>query len=664
MSAFGPYMKAFLKNAHKKMREALPVTLFFLVLFYTILIFFGFSYIMTVPLVTVIFKGNYQKRQSLMSMMTLVWRHLFLAVLAFLAAHSFPLCLILNLIVPFVLIAEKSSQFYPMGYFSELMTFTFLQLVPVDLHGFGIHMAALAYALLYFCVVVWLYQCRQKPLPEYQLEQRGLLLFAAWIARQLEGREKENFAGELFSIQQELYRKAYHKSFWRENRRVNESVHYTFALMYQRVIYFVGSGYQSSMLEGEEEQEFCRKMAAYLKALGEDGFQKKEQREKAGEEGEQLLHVVQQRDEELYIFFQNFLQPLLSILKRLDDFPGTERRKTGLLQVPGKQFELVRLDSFEIRFALRMSVVLAVTFSYSMQSHAEHGFWLPLNAFILLRPMYEESVYRMKTRFAGTAVGSILMAFILPLLPGTNGHILFASGIVIGQYAATPGTWQQAFFSTCYGLAMTTLALSEKTALELRMLYVGIAVVVVLIVNKFFFPTSLKSQFRYNFQFLFHMQHLYLRILENCLNGKKIAYDAMCSAQLRYHLVHEQLMQYLKRQESGQSDYYRKLLSTSWKMISEMEQMFVLVNAKDWEEGELKTWNAYILYADYVLNQVQQMLHMKPEKYVALKAGIPYQRSMVQEPQLSLLMTRYSKNLSALYQMACQNAGEKSAKGT
>src|SRR5699024_9246769 len=57
-----------------------------------------------------------------------------------------------------------------------------------------------------------------------------------------------------------------------------------------------------------------------------------------------------------------------------------------------------RLDSFETRFALRMSVVLLVSFAYTMLSQADHGYWLPMNAFLLLRPMYEDSKYRMKTR--------------------------------------------------------------------------------------------------------------------------------------------------------------------------------------------------------------------------------------------------------------------------
>lgn len=325
-------------------------------------------------------------------------------------------------------------------------------------------------------------------------------------------------------------------------------------------------------------------------------------------------------------------------------------------KLPGRFLPVLRSDAFETKFALRMSIVLAITFSYSMLSHAEHGFWLPLNAFLLLRPMYEESVHRVKTRFIGTAAGSILLAMILPLLPGTTGHILFASIIVVGLYTATPGTWQQALCSTCFALSFTTLAIAEKTALELRLLYVVIAILIVLTVNRFFFPTSIKSQFWYNFQTIFHMQHSYLRILENSLN-RKIEYDIICDAQLQYHLVHEQIMQYLKKHESEQADYYKELLGISFRMVSEMEQLLILVNTMRRGTGEAEILKDYILYTDYVLNQIQQMLDMKADRDAPQIKEIRYQRKMENEPQLSLLMTRYSKNLSHLYQTVCRHSG-------
>lgn len=151
------------------------------------------------------------------------------------------------------------------------------------------------------------------------------------------------------------------------------------------------------------------------------------------------------------------------------------------------------------------------------------------------------------------------------------------------------------------------------------------------------------------------MQHSYLRILESSLT-RKIEYDIICDAQLQYHLVHEQIMEYLKKQKPEQNQYYLELLTISWKMVSEMEQLFVLVNGKRQGIEEAALLKDYILYTDYILNQVQQMLNMKTEKNIPLLKGRKYQRMIENEPQISFLMTRYSHNLSSLYQIVCKNS--------
>ena len=324
----------------------------------------------------------------------------------------------------------------------------------------------------------------------------------------------------------------------------------------------------------------------------------------------------------------------------------------------GKMKNIVRLDSFETRFALRMSVVLLVSFAYTILSQADHGYWLPLNAFLLLRPMYEDSKYRMKTRFIGTAAGCVVISLLLPYFPGTGGHFLLAAIMVVCMYTATPGTRVHAAFVTCFALSMTTLAMEESLAIWLRMVYVAAAVLLVLIVNKFFFPTSMGQQFRYSFQRIFHMQHVYLRILERSLTGK-LDYGIICDAQIQYHMLHEQVLEYLGKLTLAESGYYRKVLNITWKMMAEMEQIIFLVNIDRrgvLQEGILGN---YISYTDYVLNQIQQMLHMRQERQVKKIKEMHYQRWVDNDSELSYLMTQYAKNLSRLYRMVSRNVFRK-----
>ena len=82
---------------------------------------------MVVSLGTLVFQVNYKKQHTPLSLILLLGQHIFLLVLAYVATWNLALSLLLNLAVPFWLIFTKSSQFNQLGYFSSLMTFTFLQ---------------------------------------------------------------------------------------------------------------------------------------------------------------------------------------------------------------------------------------------------------------------------------------------------------------------------------------------------------------------------------------------------------------------------------------------------------------------------------------------------------------------------------------------------------
>src|SRR5699024_9049763 len=79
-----------------------------------------------------------------------------------------------------------------------------------------------------------------------------------------------------------------------------------------------------------------------------------------------------------------------------------------------------------------------------------HSYWFVMNAFLLRRPMYEDSRYRMKTRFIGTAAGCILITIILYFCNASVFHLLIAGIMVICMYTATPGTITHAAFVTCF----------------------------------------------------------------------------------------------------------------------------------------------------------------------------------------------------------------------
>ena len=553
--------KSILAALRSKFMAALPIILFFLFLFYSTILLFGISYSILVSVVTILFKVNYRKSFTVRQLMVLVGTQFLMALLSFFASLSLPLCILLNLIVPFLLVFLQTSQFNQLGYFANAMCFVFLQLRPVGWEGLALQMAALAYGLAVLTIVLFFCSLRNKKNDHFAPAKKGLLLLADALRAQIEPKAHATEQGKpsdspasgqaepIFPILQELYGEAYKSRGLTYVVSPRGKIQYMFALLFQRAVYFLTNPYQASMLSDPNRHDLLDCLARYMETAGTDGFEQEE----LVRTGSELLAEVEECDEIPCIFIQNFLRLFLLILDNIRQDGGKQSShgwKLPSYRRPFKKlFGQIKADTFETRFALRLSAILTIGFAYSMISQANHGYWLVLNAFLLLRPMYEESATRIKTRFIGTLAGCLILQLLLPLFHGTGWHFLLATFMAVGLYMETAGTWQQALFSTCFALTLTTLALPQMLAAELRILYVVSAMVLVLLINRFVFPTHQKGQFRYNLYQLFHIHHVYLRLLESSL-AAPLDYGVICDVQIHYHLIHDQIIQYLKKPEA------------------------------------------------------------------------------------------------------------------
>ncbi|MCD7997261.1 MAG: FUSC family protein [Clostridiales bacterium] len=660
--------KSILAALRSKFMAALPIILFFLFLFYSTILLFGISYSILVSVVTILFKVNYRKSFTVRQLMVLVGTQFLMALLSFFASLSLPLCILLNLIVPFLLVFLQTSQFNQLGYFANAMCFVFLQLRPVGREGLALQMAALAYGLAVLTIVLFFCSLRNKKNDHFAPAKRGLLLLADALRAQIEPKAHATEQGKpsdspasgqaepIFPILQGLYGEAYKSRGLTYVVSPRGKIQYMFALLFQRAVYFLTNPYQASMLSDPNRHDLLERLARYMETAGTDGFEQEE----LVRTGSELLAEVEECDEIPCIFIQNFLRLFLLILDNIRQDGGKQSShgwKLPSYRRPLKKlFGQIKADTFETRFALRLSAVLTIGFAYSMISQANHGYWLVLNAFLLLRPMYEESATRIKTRFIGTLAGCLILQLLLPLFHGTGWHFLLATFMAVGLYMETAGTWQQALFSTCFALTLTTLALPQMLAAELRILYVVSAMVLVLLVNRFVFPTHQKGQFRYNLYQLFHIHHVYLRLLESSL-AAPLDYGVICDVQIHYHLIHDQIIQYLKKAGSEDSAFIKKLLWISWHMISEAEQMLFLINNRKTRTVNSAQMEDYLAFTACILSEIQEMLHMKADRNRTVTPEILYKRTMEGEPRLSMLMEQYSKQLSEMYRCVCSHNG-------
>ena len=540
-----PYGSRFLKA----LQNASPVIVFFFAGFALVYGIFGMQYVSVVSVVTVFFQIRHKRNDNtphryarLLAVGSL------LIVFAYLSSLNLWLCLLFNLCIPFVLVFAQSTQFNPKGYFSYAMIFVFLSLMPPE------HLGELAIELLVFCICV------------------GLMALSIRIYAQLFARPAAQTAA-LESGFTELSELLLLLACPEQQKQLE-----------QRFSYLIGdSGWRGELDAGRIR--LLREISVFLRELApaaERPLVGRYSRREGICWAQRMLDSMDIPEGRIKIFCRSLLHMMILILRRSSSYQEPvhtlDRRNFG---------ELLRRikarctrESFEMRFAMRLSMVMTVSCGLSFLLPVTRSYWIPLNAFLLIQPSYEDSRYRMKTRPIGTLIGCCIQFLVYPLLPGLGGQIAFSLVMIALMCCAAPGTWNQPIFSTCYALTLTAMTLDQNIAITLRLLYLAAAVAIVFIVNSFFFPMRRETQFRYNFKALFRLNNSYWDIIRAGLTGETNL--AVSNEILTYfHMIYQECSAYVKKNAFLPfRPEQQTVLVNLWHMFSELEQIHFLVQTK------------------------------------------------------------------------------------
>ena len=115
----------------KRWRSAFPTIFVSLFLFFTIFFLFGSKQVILVSFLTLFFKTKSTQDFTLRELLQAYGRILLAGLAAYGATLNLPLCILLNLLVPFLLVYLLTDKFTPKAYFVYGMAFVFLQLLPI-----------------------------------------------------------------------------------------------------------------------------------------------------------------------------------------------------------------------------------------------------------------------------------------------------------------------------------------------------------------------------------------------------------------------------------------------------------------------------------------------------------------------------------------------------
>lgn len=558
--------------ARGRLKGALPTILFFIGLFVFVSALFGQQYLMIIAPFSVLFKLRYGRDNLLRDYVKLFFGPLLLCPLAFLATRSVWLCIGLNLLVPFLLVLWKSSQFAPKAYYGFAMTFVFMELRPLSPETFPVQLGATA-ACCTLLVTVLLITARPSPPPR---PEESLDRLAQLLEELAEGGDAEQIRAEFDQMARTYHRMGYDRRRGLRLPDAQKQTYHLYALLFQRASYLI----VDQSWEGDKAlpqfSQTMRALAGPVRRLRATAGPA--DRAALAEDIEGRLGAIDLPASRLRIFYRSFLQLLLHFCRDSAPIKLPPWRSAYRMPVLTVLRRRLSPDRFEVRFALRLAIVMAVSCTVSLLWDFEHTYWFPLHTFLLIMPSYEESARRMVTRPIGTALGCLLVHLVYPHLPGLPGLFLFSLVMIALMYCCTPGTWIHPIFSTSYALSMATLTVAETEAIQLRLFYLLMAVALVLVANHFLLPNRREEQFRRNVKALFSIQADYWAVVRGSLDApiSTALFSEMLS---QFHLVYHEAYGYLGQLPEEERAPVTSQLLLLWNMFSELEQVECLIQA-------------------------------------------------------------------------------------
>ena len=610
----------------RRLKEGLPKAAFYLSLFYVIWFLFGAEYGFVASVTGTAFDFNFKKRLTAVEMVMIAATQMIACSFACLAALNIALRLIFNALFPLVWTLLRSSPVDNIGYFTGVITFVFVQLIPFGRKDIPYLLLIAAFATAVLVAVLTVIKFFKPKTIDDAFLREGLKTAAAQLTA------KKADIGALQDIEYMLFRRAYSGHNVMHIFSRGEHIYYIFALIFQRAAYFFTDQRRARVQAWTVEPR--KELSEFLVRTAENFNQN--DNSALIEEADGLLKKGEGFPDRFGSLYRNILRLLIMALREMNEGPShKERFDMGRYIQDFKNH--MQLNRFQFRFALRLSIVMTVCFAVMDISGAEHAYWMALNAFVITRPMYDDSVTRVQSRLIGSVVGCVVTYLFYMVAPGTWFIYLYFSIMITCMYLSTPGKWVQPIFATSCGVAMASISLGGSAAVGYRLLYLGLAAGLVYVVNRFIFPSTRQKRNEFYIHELYQMQKFYLDIMKQSIK-RKVSLTVLHNALVNFHVLCDDVR---KESKGEYSEDLKNFLLCLWRLMAEAEQMAVILHTVEFSKEECRWISEWIdkilekLEAREVFDPNDIMLHEMPER-----------------PNFSYLAARYQQNLSAALRMA------------
>ena len=372
----------------------------------------------TIPtVISLLYIFKYQQAFRLRDVLRISLRMTVLCGAAIVCWVNLPLCILGNLAVPLGLVYSLSDRFTPKAYYIYVMEFVFLEMLPVSGSAILTRFFALFYGLLVFAAAFYCYARRAKRRRHYGTVRKGMKTLATQLENRALGTPDDGLAQTLATLCAHMSHVVYTSRNTRFLATGYGKINYLFLLFFQRMAYCLAHFFPAGQTLAPQDASYLRQLSCLLAAL---------ETKLDPPHSQQLLRRLQFLQDTCALSSpagtEAMAEALALLVDALEEMAHTPMDQAmthwPLLSEERKTLDgLFQFHRFQSRFAIRLAVVLCLSFTFVYLTQWPFAYWYPMTVFLMLMPYAEESAARINNRVLGNLLG-LLMTALLPQSAG------------------------------------------------------------------------------------------------------------------------------------------------------------------------------------------------------------------------------------------------------
>lgn len=582
-----------LEQFKKKMVDTLPYLCLGIILFATIILFFGSANAVLGIIFLFFSKGAVHSAFTIESHLTSGFLFLVMAILGTFATMGYLTSIVLNFLVFFLLIFVYSDDFAPKNYFLFGLEFVLVQMKPGTLDMILNRSFAVLYGFAVATLFIVVAKRLKKEPSENPIIKQGISVIANQLNSLSIGELSKLHAGEIFDIASKYCAIEYNTVF-KQNGLMSGKEKNRFHLVL--CLEQLGQLINEAKFHYEELNHTD---LTYFYDLSEI-FENSTDRNKLMAQLKLFLKKSYLQDSHLNADWTLLLQSLIKALNAKTEKINHKATIKNKLTYKGSQLKQHwGFHYFQFRFAVQKSLILAFAFALANALPFSNSYWIPIMVYTTIGAYPDEAFKSAVTRVGGTLAGLACFILVTQFIP-VNIRLLVVLFIGLTIILSTTNVFITMIAGTQMAVSSIAPVFDTVPSILLRFACVIAGAVIAVVGGRLILRANRDDNYQAKLNELLQIDNQLVTELNHALE-KGMKDNHISELILSLHLTTNELLQAMPRRKMIDKVQLAKLIIYNRSFLKEVLLIFMSLDLSETNEENSETIQEALTVLEHLL---------------------------------------------------------------